>query len=106
MKLIDRIFKRGGPANAAPNDADHDDALVIVPIPPLVTLFMALEKQRGSPLTEDEVLEARDGAACITMTAEHRNQMAESRGFVDINPELAWSEWQIVREMLIRDGEL
>ncbi len=102
MKFLDRIFGRP----TAANTSTSDDIIVVVPIPPLVTLFMALEKQKGEPLTEAEVTNARDKAACITMTVSHRDQLAESRGFADINPEMAWPEWQAIREILIRDGEL
>ena len=36
-----------------------DERLVIVAIPPLVTLSLAQKKQKGSPLEEQEVLEIR-----------------------------------------------
>ena len=104
MKFLDKLFRR--PAFSAEEAQTVSEPIVIVPIPALVALFMALEKQKDAPLTENEVIEARDNAACIAMTAKHRDQITESRGYADINPEAAWSEWQIVREMLIKSGEL
>ena len=87
MSLFPRFFRR------PPKAADADEPLVPVPIPPLVVLLDALERKKGAPLTEEEVLEARDTAPCITMKLSDARSMAESRGFYDINPENAWAEW-------------
>ena len=71
-----------------------DDPLVVVPIPPLVTLLIALEKQKGSPLTEAEVLKTRDEAVCMTMRRSRAWKMAEQRGYRDFDPGNVWGEWQ------------
>lgn len=83
-----KLFGKGLPP-AAP-----EEPLVIVPIPALVTLLVALRKQKGVELTEQEVLALRDGAACIAMRAEHARALAEKRGYPDIDPENAWEAWQ------------
>jgi hypothetical protein len=77
-----------------------DDPLIPVPIPALVALLWNLERQKGEPLTEAEVLKARDGCACIMMPASIRDELAKKRGYADIDPENAWSEWQAARAEL------
>ena len=83
MSLISRLFGEG----------DEDEPIVAVPIPPLITILTALEDQKGAPLTEEEVLAARDGAVCMTMSASRARAMAKSRGYEDMNPENVWAEW-------------
>lgn len=78
-----------------------DDELVPVPIPALVALLLSLERQKGRPLTESEVWDARDRAVSMMMPVSVRNKMAESRGYADIDPEDAWAEWQAIRPSLV-----
>jgi len=79
--------------------ADHsaEEPIVIVAIPPLVDLLFHLEAQKGSNLTEQEVNEARDKAACMTMRASHAEQLAVRRGYSDISLENAWFEWTALK---------
>ena len=77
------------------------EELVPVPIPALVALLLSLERQRGRPLTEAEVWEARDKAVCIMMPISVRDKMIERRGYDDIDPENAWAEWQAIRPSLV-----
>ena len=72
---------------------DEQDDLIITPVPALVAVLLNLEMQKGSPLTEAEVIEARDKAACIAMPRSAHNAVVESRGYADIDPEHAWEEW-------------
>lgn len=74
-----------------------DEPLVIVPIPPLVTLLQQHEAAKGSPLTEQEVLDIRGKAVCMTMHRSRAAQLADTRGFPDIDPANAWTEWLQVR---------
>ncbi len=69
------------------------EPLVIVPIPPLVTILVALEKEKGASLSEQEVLRARDGAVCMTMRASAAHELAAKRGYRDLDPENIWDEW-------------
>ncbi len=78
----------------------NEDPLVRVPIPPLVTLLQNLERQKGSDLSEEEVLSARDTAVGMMMRRSHRDEVANKRGFPDIDPENAWAEWQVIRRTL------
>ena len=65
---------------------DADGPLIPVPIPALSALLFNLQKQKGSPLTEAEVLEIRDKAVC----------MEEKRGYADIDPQHAWEDWNLL----------
>jgi hypothetical protein len=76
------------------------EELVPVPVPALVALLLHLERQKGLPLTEAEVWEARDKAVCIMMPISARDKMAEKRGYPDIDLENAWTEWQAIRPSL------
>ncbi|MEO5595934.1 MAG: hypothetical protein ABIQ97_02175 [Lysobacteraceae bacterium] len=69
------------------------DDLIITPVPALVALLMNLEKKKGSELTEIEVIEISDNAACIVMPSHAHKAVVEARGYFDIDPENAWQEW-------------
>ncbi|MBL8625738.1 MAG: hypothetical protein JNK64_30780 [Myxococcales bacterium] len=71
--------------------------LVPVFVPALAAVLTALEAQHGQPLTEAQVLEARDRGACIMMSPRDAQRLERSRGYVDLEPELAWEQWQLVR---------
>ena len=72
---------------------EEQEDIIITPVPALVAVLLNLEKQKGSPLTEVEVIEVRDNAACIAMPRSAHNAVVESRGYADIDPEQAWEEW-------------
>ncbi len=74
--------------------------LVPVFMPALVMLLLDAERSKGSPLTEAEVHAIRDQAAVILLPARIAQQMPEKRGYGDLDPEHAWEEWQIVREVI------
>jgi hypothetical protein len=96
MQFLKKLFGANGTTVDA--ESQDDDPVVPVPIPPFVTILAALEREKGWPLTESEVWGARDKAVCMTMRASMRDQMAEARGFADIDMENAWAEWQVVRQ--------
>ena len=74
-----------------------DDPLVLVFDPPLVTVLRARETERGQPLTEAEVLAARDGAICMEVAYSVALNMDQARGYHDIDAEHVWTEWQKAR---------
>ncbi len=76
------------------------DDLLLTPVPALVAVLLAKEKEKGTPLTKDEVEKIRDQAECIAMPRDVREKVDESRGYQDINPENAWEEWLEVRKEL------
>lgn len=74
--------------------------------PALSAVLLAAEDKKGSPLTVDEVLEVRDGSACIMMKPDDAAKMDESRGYRDIDPENCWYDWQLLRQELGRKPDL
>jgi hypothetical protein len=78
----------------------NDEALVPVFIPPLVTILAQEEQQKGSPLTETEVLDIRNRSVVMMMRQSYADLMAQNRGYRDIAPQNCWVEWQQVREQL------
>lgn len=76
------------------------DELAIVPIPALVAILLNREQQKGSPLTEKEVLAIRDGAVCMAAPRDMAAKLAERRGYEDIDPENAWEDWNAIRPTL------
>jgi hypothetical protein len=81
-------------------ESKADEPLVITPVPALCLLLLNLEKQKGSPLTETEVLEARDKAVCIALPASVAKAMEEGRGYRDLNLEDVWLDWLGFRKWL------
>ena len=73
---------------------NEDDPLVLMFIPPLADVLRLLEKQTGRPLTEVEVLAARDAAVCMAMPYSAALQLDQSRPYHDIDAEHVWDEWQ------------
>jgi len=78
-----------------------DEPIIVVPVPPLVIQLFHLEKQKGVPPSEAEVLKARDSAICMTMPVSERDELARQRGYDDISPENVWQEWQAARVRLL-----
>ena len=97
MSLLSRIFGRKKPADPA------DEPLVTVPVPALGILLLRLEKKKGAPLTEAEVLEARDKAVCMVMRLSHKRAMEEKRGYRDVNPQSVWEDWLVFRTQVKGD---
>lgn len=77
-----------------------DEPLALVPIPALIVLLLNLERQKGGPLTEQEVIDARDKAVCMAVPASMVAKLEQERGYPDINPENVWPEWQAARKEL------
>jgi hypothetical protein len=77
------------------------ERLVIVIIPSLVSLLWRREKEKGLPLSEQEVLEIRDTAPAIALPLEGLAAVEERRGYRDVNPDNCWEEWQQMRLELV-----
>jgi hypothetical protein len=65
--------------------------------PSLAAILLNREKALGRPLTEHEVNEIRDQSSCVMLPISMKPKMDESRGYVDIDPENCWNEWQQLR---------
>lgn len=80
-----------------------EEELIPVPVPALVAVLLNKETAKGSPLTESEVIEIRDNAACMMMPRSIILTIEQSRGYPDIDPENVWAEWLAARLELISD---
>lgn len=81
----------------------EEENLVIYPVPSLIATLLDRERAKGSPLTEAEVIEIRDNCPAIAVPVDVAREVDESRGYVDIDPENCWEEWQQARQELIDD---
>jgi hypothetical protein len=72
-------------------------------VPALVVLLQALE-EKGGPLTRAQVEETTGAATCMAVKHRHAQEMERSRGYADIDPELAWEQWCVVRTNRIRSA--
>ena len=81
-----------------------EEELVPTPIPALIAILVNKEREKGSPLSENEVLEIRDNAVCIMLPISEKEKMEESRGYPDLNPEYVWEQWQEARVELIENS--
>ena len=94
MSFLSKLFgKAPPPADVQATSPTNDDPLIPVPIPALGVLLLNLENQKGAPLSESEVIEARDKAVCMMLPLSAKVQMDEQRGYRDIDPENVWVEW-------------
>jgi len=71
-----------------------DDGLIPVPIPPLIAMLVRFQEEKGADLTEVEVLAYRDNAVCMVMDRARAAQMAEGRGYADLDLENVWADWR------------
>lgn len=80
---------------------EPEEELVPTPIPALIAILINKEREKGSPLSQSEVLEIRDNAVCMMLPISAKEKMEESRGYPDLNPEYVWEQWQEARIELI-----
>lgn len=81
-------------------------ALIPLFVPPLATMLAHAERQKGSALTPAEIEAIRDQSPCIMMELSDAQKMAESRGFVDVNPDNCWADWHRLRVQMTGRGYL
>jgi len=77
-----------------------NEELVPVFMPPLATILAHREREKGIPLTENEVLAIRGKSVVMMMRRSIADQMAQRRGWRDIDPKKCWEEWQQARRQL------
>ncbi|MCE2753440.1 MAG: hypothetical protein LW720_16310 [Pirellula sp.] len=79
-----------------------DEPTVKVYLNPLMTLLAGKERQKGSPLTEAEVLAVRDSAVFVQMTKAQAQKFYESLDsqvpVYRMDPDRIWEEWQEIRD--------
>ena len=77
--------------------SDDLSNLVVVFVPSLADILADAERKKGAPLTESEVMNVRDTSTVVMVRRTVADEMVKNRGYRDINPENAWTEWQKVR---------
>ncbi|MEN9361077.1 MAG: hypothetical protein RL095_2612 [Verrucomicrobiota bacterium] len=70
-----------------------------VMMPALLAILTNAERQKGSPLTREEVESLRDQSAAIMMEAADAAALERSRGYADILPERAWEQWHALKQL-------
>jgi hypothetical protein len=87
-------------------EADSDAKTVRVYLNPLHAMLGAAERQKGSPLTEAEVLHVRDTTVAIDMTPEQAEKFYASLDaqmpIGRLDPARLWEEWQDVRDHVMK----
>lgn len=84
---------------SAPNANGRDTSdKAIVFMPALRLVLTKLEANAGRPLTEAEVVSARDAGVCMAMDHRDAQKLERSRGYADLDPELVWEQWQLLSE--------
>jgi hypothetical protein len=94
----------GRPLNVGPLCIMSDEPLIPTFVPPLITLLVNAERQKGSPLEAGEVAAVRDRGVCMMLPKSEAIRLTQARGYADIDPEQAWDQWQIVRERIPKDA--
>lgn len=69
-------------------------------VPSLVALLTSAERAAGYPLTRQQVEEIVASSPAIVMEPHDVAVLERSRGYADLEPELAWEQWQIVRDAM------
>jgi hypothetical protein len=77
------------------------DPIVIMFVPPLVHLLMRAEQLNGGKISRKQVEAIRDNAQAITVARSVADAVAAELGYVEIDPNLAWSHWVEVRDDLM-----
>jgi hypothetical protein len=79
-------------------EADSRSDLRPVFIPALVALLGSAEEKAGRRLRREEVERLTSEGICMMMPHADAKKLERSRGYADLEPELAWRQWQVVRE--------
>jgi hypothetical protein len=78
-------------------------ALTLMPVPALVAVLMSKESSLGRALTRSELEGIVESAHTIALEPADVHRLERSRGYVDIEPRLAWQQWQLIRGSLVHD---
>lgn len=78
--------------------------LIIVPIPSVVATLLRAERDKGTPLTEPEVIAIRDSCPSVVLPENVAAEVIAKRGYDDIDLENTWEAWQAIRPLLSSGG--
>ena len=67
-------------------------------MPALRVLLRALQSSNAKPVSEQQVESTRDEGACVVMDQRDAQSLERTRGYADLDPELIWEQWLLVRE--------
>jgi hypothetical protein len=81
-----------------------DEPLIQTFVPPLITLLVNAERQKGSPLNPGEVAAVRDRGVRIMLARSEATKLAKARGYDDIDPDNAWDQWQVARQQIPKES--
>ena len=99
--LVDNVYANFGSVR---RHAGLPELTVPVFLNPLAVLLAEREKQKGAPLTEPEVVDVRDTAACTFMPLSQAEQFYASLDaqmpIPRLHPERLWEQWQSLRQHL------
>ena len=70
----------------------------IIFVPSLSAVLLAKEKEKGSPLSKEEVEDIRNISTCFSV--DSTADVEEGRNYKDIDPKNVWEEWCALREEL------
>ncbi len=79
--------------------------MMITSIPSRVSLLWRHEQSKGSPLTEQEVVQICKGSAAVALPLMAAAAVEHGRGYRDLLGDDSWTEWQQVRLALIEYEE-
>lgn len=83
------VWRLGPPGGTARSLGEM--TLVFVPT------LRAILGARTEKLTKKQVEAIRDNGACIAMAPRDAQKLERERGYADLDPELAWEQWKLVR---------
>lgn len=86
------------PSSHSTTNFMNEEDLVPVFTPSLAALLLNLEAKKGSPLSREEVLQIRDNAVVMMMCRARAVEMAQQRGYDDLNPENCWEEFLALKQ--------
>jgi len=102
------MFSRGSsdeeplPYSQASVAAEAGKNLQVIFLNPLLMHLLAAEKQKGSPLSKEEVFAIRNKALCLVLPKDKaevfRATLGEQFDTPQMNPKRCWTEWQQLRE--------
>lgn len=67
--------------------------LDIVAVPAVILLLVKAEKEKGSPLTKEEVQSINENATSIALPRGLKEVRDKTRGYEDVGFETAWEDW-------------
>ncbi|MFN0248391.1 MAG: hypothetical protein ACKV2T_15980 [Kofleriaceae bacterium] len=67
-------------------------------VPVFIPALRAVLAAQSGKLTKKLVEAIRDDGACVMMTPRDAQRLERERGYADVDPELAWEQWKLVRD--------